>query len=378
MNADQAAQLNDQINSLPPQLQQKYRDAIAKVPQAPDAKPNSPEYLGSTDANGQLQDKYKLGTYKVNSFDQVNADPTGLNKIKEQAYNQGPSAWAQLMNQQQSTNQGTAMDASAKQNSGANAMAMSGLASRGGLSGGSAERLAMNSQKNNAFNQNSILRQGLTDKQNIGLQDQTQKASLLKSIPGMDMDVANLKMQNNAFQNNINQYNTSMQEKSDQYNSTAAMTDQQNKNSFNQNTYDQQMKDYAAGKQSDADKYAADHQSSWLCTEANKTMHFYGPQKKALADFLRSSLKLDRETVRFYLTRCQTLVERMKEKQANWVANAVFVLQIIDLTQKGKLEEAYDYYCDHTIRMIDEYWPECQDQSYSRIKGIRALKAKGA
>ncbi len=376
-------------------------------------RPIRPEYSGYTNPDGTLKSQYVLGKhtvdgdygldangYGISAFDEVKTDPTALNRIKEQAFNDGPSAWAQMLNMQQGRSQQDAYDTVANQGAGANAQAQAQLSRLGGLSGGAMERLATNTQKNNAFNQNAVLRQGMTDRGNIGIADQKQKSEYLKSIPGLELGVANLKMQNNAAATDVNKfnslnqidlskYNKNMASDLAKYNNTvAAQTDQYNignqlkevegKNAFGQGVYSDQMKAWAAEQQANATANAAKDDGSWLCTEADKMLHFEEIQKKLLSNFMRQALKIDRETTRFYLTRCQPLIEKMKENGANWARNSHFVMEVIELNDMGKVREAFDLYCDYTINCIEKYWPECRDPSFYRIQQIRKQLVKGA
>lgn len=279
---------------------------------SPDGSPIRPDYLGYTNPDGTLKDPFKLAQhavsgsfsvdpnaygintsgYTIPKFDEVSMDPTALNQIKEQAFNQGPSAWAQMLNLQQGRSQQDAYDTVANQGAGANAQAQGDLSRLGGLSSGAMERLATNTQKNNAFNQNAVLRQGMTDRGNIGLADQAQKTQLLQSIPGYEQNVANLKLQNNAAATDVNKFNTLNQIDLSKYNTAnkidlnkynqnmaadlakynntvAAQTDQfnignqlqdtQGKNAFGQGVYSDQMKAWAANKQADATANSGKH-----------------------------------------------------------------------------------------------------------------------
>ncbi len=258
------------------------------------SQPGRPDYQGYTNPDGTLKDAYKLGQHSVEGdfnidgsgyvipkFDEVTMDPTALNQIKEQAFNQGPSAWAQLMNLQQGRGQQDAYDAVASQGAGARTQAQGDLSRLGGLSSGAMERLGRSTAKNNAFNQNAVLRQGMGDRTNIGLADQSQKTQLLQSIPGLQQNVANLKMQNNAFDTDINKYNTNAQidlskyntgnkldlakynntmaAQTDQFNVGNQLKDQEGKNAFSQGVYSDQMKAWAANQQAQATVDAGKH-----------------------------------------------------------------------------------------------------------------------
>lgn len=359
------------------------------------SQPGRPGYQGYTNPYGTLLDQFKLGNHSVDAsgfaipkFDEVMMDPSALNQIKEQAFNQGPSAWAQLANLSQARSQQDAYDSVANQGAGSRAQAMADMSRLGGLSGGAMERMATTGAKNDAFGRNAVLRQGMADKSNIGLADQAQKAQLLQALPGFELSKANLKLQNNAAATDVNKFNTTNQIDLSKYNNTmAAQTDQFNisnqlkdregKNAFDQGVYSDQMKAWAAQQQANATAQSKDG-GSWLCTEADKTCHFDEVQKKLLTVFLRRAMKIDRETTRFYITRCQPLLEKMRAKGANWLRNAQFVMEIIELTDMGKTHEAFDLYCDYTIACIEKYWPECRDASFLRIQQIRKPLVKGA
>ncbi len=202
--------------------------------------PNNPGYFGTTDATGNLQSQYVMNpslaagggnvgastyaatladpaaaldrnAYNIAGFGDVNTDPAALNAIKEQAMNAGPSAWAQVANQGQALNQRNAQDAQSQTSAGAEAQAQARMAQYGGADAGSSERLALASQRANAFAQNAILNSGNTDKVNINLADQANKNSMLMAIPGFQNQDAQLKLANQQQQIGVNEYNAGNQ-----------------------------------------------------------------------------------------------------------------------------------------------------------------------
>lgn len=369
--------------------------------------PGRPGYEGYTNPDGTLKDPFKLGPHQVSGdfsidasgyvipkFDDVTMDPQALNQIKEQAFNQGPSAWAQMLNMQQGRNQQDAYDTVANQGAGQNAQAQASLSRLGGLSSGAMERLATSTQKNNAFGQNAVLRQGMGDRSNIGIADQANKSSMLMAIPGFQQNEANLKLQNNAAMTDINKFNTLNQidlskynkstaadlakynntvaAQSDQFNVQNQIKDIEGKNAFGQGVYSDQMKAWAAQQQADATTAQANNSGgSWLCTEASKTRIFDKSDMEALALLSREFLRIDPQTAKAYFLNCSPLIEKMRARGANWGKNAQFISSIIALAHEGNFKKAFDAYADYTIACIEKYWPECKDPAFLRIRDIR-------
>jgi hypothetical protein len=215
--------------------------------------PTRPDFNNWIDSNGHLQSMYSLGpTQALPSYDQVTMDPTALNQIKEQAFNKDASAWAQLQNNQQRMDEQNKIDQLTKQTSSANAQGLAQLMSSGGAGSGSRERLAASNAKNAMFNRNALTRGGMSDRLNIGLADQGQKADLLKAIPGFEGQVADLKLKNNAFDADNQKFNIQMNTDRDKFNLTNALKGLEAQNNYNSNVYSEQMKAWAANKQADA------------------------------------------------------------------------------------------------------------------------------
>lgn len=116
----------------------------------------------------------------------IKYDPAALDAIKTRAMSTGPSAWASMMTQQQGLDEQNQLQRAATQNASGMANARAQLASRGGLTGGAAERLARSGSRNLMASSQDISRQGMTDRLGIGVQDENQKLGLLQSIPGME------------------------------------------------------------------------------------------------------------------------------------------------------------------------------------------------
>lgn len=151
-------------------------------------------------------------------------DMSGLNSFQAQATNQGPSQWAQQASQQQNMLAMNAKDQGAQTVAGQGAAARAGLASRGGLSSGAAERTAQGGANNYLAMTQGVNQQNNNNQMQIGMNDAQNKMSMLSQLPGMQLGAANFKqgqgqMQLGADQadvtnqmqamNALNQYNTS-------------------------------------------------------------------------------------------------------------------------------------------------------------------------
>lgn len=158
--------MQDQMQLLQKQAQvaQAQRDAAqAQL----NAGPQRPDFKGLTDAEGNLMDKFKLSSGE------------GYKDIATQGLEQGKTK---------------AMSEAAQSQMGANAAARTALATRGGLSGGAALRLAQSGAQNLANARQDIGRTGMEGAQkiaektfDIGRQaEQTNLENLIKNQAGLN------------------------------------------------------------------------------------------------------------------------------------------------------------------------------------------------
>jgi hypothetical protein len=237
----------------PEQMQKAYQEETAMR-----ERPIEAAFMGSVDGSGNLLDKYKLGEIeKLKKYDEVKADSRGLNEIRERALGKGPTSWEQMMNNRQGMEQQNQLDKSSRAASTQNAMGVNQLMRMGGAGGGSMERMAAGAAKDAMFNRNAINRQGMSDRLNIGLQGQQERNDLLKTLPGLDNQVADLKMKNNQFENANNQFNISMAADRDKFNIGNTLKGVDAQNTQNQQSWQTKMKDWAANKQADATERSA-------------------------------------------------------------------------------------------------------------------------
>lgn len=174
----------------------------------PDGRPMTPGYVSiGDDITGLLKDPYNLKN---------NLNTEALDQLRAETLRQGPSKWAQL----QAVTQG---DQIAKQNASNIQAAQNNLAATGGLRGGAAERLQ-------TAGANSSLMASQNMRQNLATQDEQNRMTNLRALPGMEQSAAQ-------YQNDINKYNIE-----------GAKNEMLQRRAFDVNNYNEAMRGWAAQK----------------------------------------------------------------------------------------------------------------------------------
>lgn len=203
--------------------------------------PRRPEWNTMLDPNGDLQSRYLLQAQP-----DVTMDQRGVDAIRSRALATGPSAWAQMATSKQGLEQLAAMDQARQQSLGAQAQAMSQMAMRGGLGGGSRERMARGSMRDQLMAAQGVNRQGQLDRYNIGLQDEQNKYAAQKDLVNADWQNAQLGLQNRSYATDVNKFNIQ---------NTMGETDARRQADLN--TYNTRMQTWAANRSADAQAKAA-------------------------------------------------------------------------------------------------------------------------
>lgn len=112
----------------------------------------------------------------------------GMNKYREEALRSGPSAWSKLARTQMAGDEGIQRDQLRSQAASSAADARSQLARRGGLSGGAAERLAMNSDRNAMMGTQGLAAHALQGRNQIATTDEANRMKMLGALPGMELE----------------------------------------------------------------------------------------------------------------------------------------------------------------------------------------------
>lgn len=175
----------------------------------------------------------------------LNLDTRGLDAYRAEALRKNPSRWANLQTQKQFQEEMAQRERAKNEGASATTNAQSALAMRGGLSSGAKERLEMAGNKNQMNASQDVGRQGILNRMQIGINDETNRISQLGALPGME---------NQAFQMNMNKENMWDMARNQDLNRTIA--ENQNRNQYNQGVYGQQMAAWAANRQASATENA--------------------------------------------------------------------------------------------------------------------------
>lgn len=216
------------------QTQVKYDDQ---------GRPIRNDYMSITDKTGALGKQFSLAD-KIGPDVKLNTQ--GMDEIRNRAMSTGPSAWANLAAEKQGLEQANAMDQANRGQAGAQTAAFNSLRSRGGMSAGQRERLAMQGAKGAASAQQGVLNQGVLNRQNIMLQDQQSKDQMLMQLPGMDMNAANFAQGQRAFGANAQQFDIGNK-----------LKDVGGLNAYNADGYGKAMQEWGAAKTAEAQRAAS-------------------------------------------------------------------------------------------------------------------------
>lgn len=199
--------------------------------------PNRPTYDSLRDPTTGLM----KNQYQVNWGDNVSADQRGMDAYRNMALGSGPTPWASAALNAQKLDEQNLRDSTQQQGASAQAGARSALASKYGLSPAAQERLAIQGQRAQMSGLQNVGMQGAQARAQIGMQDANTRNQFLQGLPGQDLAQANLAMANK-------QGNLGLQ----QWNIQNAFNDKLTNDAANMNTYNEQMKAWAANKQGDA------------------------------------------------------------------------------------------------------------------------------
>lgn len=186
--------------------------------------PANPAYVTAYDPTTMSLSDYLTGKY----------DHSGYDAYKAEALRKGPSGWATAANLDQGVQAANQREKGVSANNAATAQAEDDLAARGGLSSGARERATTDGSKNYLAMSQDIARQENLNHMQIGMNDEQNRIQELSTVPGMEQSQA--QMWEGARQQDIN-------------NTTA---ENERRNQYNQNLYNQQMTTWRANRQADA------------------------------------------------------------------------------------------------------------------------------
>jgi hypothetical protein len=118
----------------------------------------------------------------------INLNTQGMDQYRKEATRTGPSTWSGLARNQLNADQASAGSELQRQSAGNAATARSQLAMRGGLSGGAAERLATNSNRDAMMGQQQLASRGLSNRAQIATTDEANRIKMLQGLPSMEVE----------------------------------------------------------------------------------------------------------------------------------------------------------------------------------------------
>lgn len=231
------------LEDLLAQQEQKRLKSLDEQGLMPDGTPKGPEFNSGLNGDGTLKNQYQLSPWQT-----VNPDTAGYDTFKGEALrNAGTdSPWAKLQLEKLGVENAQRADDAAAGANNSMLSAVSRLAQTGGIGSGARERLLKQGAQQGFIQRQQVGRQGMLDKLGVQTQDEQNRVSGLKDLQGMSNQQADIQFKNQQQGLAINQYNNDNLLKATQ-----------GLNANNQNTYNQRMQAWAAGKSADAQRAAS-------------------------------------------------------------------------------------------------------------------------
>lgn len=209
-----------------------------------------PEFGSIVGEDGRVLDQYRLNAQPyVDQIKGVQYDSSGLDALKGRALATGQSPWAAMQLQQNEMARQDNMGRAGAQAASGLAQARSGLAMRGGLSGGAGASLARQNMRDAMAARQGINRQDMQNQLAVGIKDQEMKDSFLSQLPGA---------QNAAFGAQLGQAQSAAQMGfgADQFNLQNTLSEIANKRQFDMDAWMKNMEVEAANRQATATENA--------------------------------------------------------------------------------------------------------------------------
>lgn len=265
--------------------QQNIPTQVNATVTAPQGVPQPDPYARPTWQNlSEVTDYGQMGGVTPINFQGISVDPysmgTYASLLGQRATSKEPSEWLKLQLQNQQLEQNQATDTAAQTAASQAAQARAQLSMRGGLSGGSRERLASQAARQTALSRQGILTEGM--KQRLGLQtsEEENKQKLLSQAAGLETDIGKMNKQleyntksfNTAQDIQNQRYNQEMAKKIEQQNIANKTAERNAKMGFNMSAWQELMRQQAANRNADATLAAS--KAPTLFDELNPMNHF--------------------------------------------------------------------------------------------------------
>jgi len=288
---------------------------------------------------------------------QYNTQP--LQELQQNAENPNASPWAQLQSQLARSNTAQAGSQAANQTAASTAQAQGNLALSGGLSSGANERTQEAGEQAGIGAQQNVANAGNQQQMQIGIQDAANKQQEQMALPGMETQAYEAGLQP-----------IQMMGQADAQDIAHQMAGTQALNQFNMGAYGNQASMYGANQTANAQENAANNtgglfggggflgMGSWLCTERGKIKPLTQEEKSLLAHLLRVGRKVERDFLKWYLSKGKDLVSLIKSQDPNWAKdiNVPFIDHVLFLLKSGEDDKAISFYKNHVYGLCHKYW----------------------
>jgi hypothetical protein len=255
--------VGDYFNQIAEEIRKKSEERKAQAIAAGELQPDGsfapmPKYDGYTsylNPDGTLPDTMKLGVTSnlgdlQTKLDGITLDTRGLDKFRTEALRDPAiqSAWAKMASNKQGLEESAARGIAAQQSAGSQAQARSALAMRGGLSGGSRERLASQGMTDQLMAGQKVGAEGRMARANIALQDEQKRMQALSQLPGMEIQALDPAFKELSAWQTMAQNEQANQMTADKYNLENVFQDKRAKEEDEFRKYQEEMKKYAADR----------------------------------------------------------------------------------------------------------------------------------
>jgi len=376
--------------------------------------PNDPEFMnpdGSAKAPG-FNSILDMNTGQLNPGFQYQAQTlnpqslAGFQKYKGEALREGPSAWANLQNQNLELQRGNAIDKLGQQGDSSLAGALRALGSKGGVSAGSSALAASDMAKAKMMGKQGAFRDYQQGLNTTALEDEKNRVAQLGQFADAE---AKLGMQNVNIGNEANKFNVG--------NSLNELGSGRDYNKF---LYGEGMKKWASDRTATAMERAAGKTGSgggmmstltnmgtaalgpmgpggiatdylgnriggdagkalsaisnpiqavtggsWVCTKIHEAVGgLTAKEASGLFKLRRFSLKKNKGLASAYLHSYAPLTSAMEKAGIDFAQIKWFIDEVVERVASGKMEDAFSFYTKQIFQWISEFWPECDDKYY--------------
>lgn len=286
---------------------------------------------------------------------QLNFDTRGIEAFRNEALRKTPSKWSRLANQQQYVEEMGARERAKEEAASGIAQAEGQLAMRGGLTSGARERLAQQGMGNMLRMSQEVGRQGTLNRLNIGMQDEQQRLSNLKTLPGMEGQLFGANFQKEGLYNAAQQTDLQRQ-----------IEENARKNAYEMQKYQEQMKAYDSDMRAwGAEKTAqaqenADSGGSFICTAIKEQGLLSGKELKEMVDLMFSMVPTHAQYCVWYVHNAKKAVEIAKNQNFDFSQiKKEFIDDIIHEKIFNGIEAAKALYIKRSALFCTQFLGEC-------------------